>query len=274
MSVSESLKIEIRPIPNRKGIRSFSENLEYFAKFHTISCLVDPVTRKYKTGLTDEDKKYLEEKGCPYDINDLYIRGQAHPFWESLIAKVNLKPTPDFLYPGRDVLDFIKYKYLLQSKFVYSSEAEMLSGVKPEATHYIYNESEEIAIKATKIERQNFLIKKVSSLSLARKKELLLVILGENMENKNEEYVTVKFNEIIANKEQSSLLETLLEQSKESVTIAADVKKAISTNVLRKTKNGILFFETVLGYTEEDVVELLSKPDNNELYINIKSKID
>lgn len=273
MSVNENLKIEIRPIPNRNGIKEFSENLEYFSQAHIIAPFVNPVTRKYETGLSEEDIKYLKDNNFPYELSDNYIKGVAHEFWESLVVKMELTNSPIFLYPGKSLIDFVKYKYLLVNSYIYKSEEEMLSGSKPEATHFIYNETEAISLKANKLEKKNTLISKVSKLSLKRKRDIILIILNENTENKDEDYLTVKFDDILSNAEYSKQLTDLLDKNVEEVSLSAEIKTAIQKNVLRRTRQGIFFFETNLGFSEEDVRQHLSKTENQELYLNIKSKI-
>jgi hypothetical protein len=273
MTISRDLKIEIRPIPGKNGIKKFSENLEYFSQAHTVPPLVDPVTFKYATGLSKDDLEYLAENNFPHDITDNYVRGVAHPFWESSMVKTDLKNSPMFLNPGKNLMDFIKYKYLLVSQYVYSSEEEMRTGVKTEATHYIFDEGVSTIIKATKIEKRNALIKKVSGLSLKRKRDIIMIIFNENTENKDENYLTLRFEDINSDKEQVFQLETLLENSAEELSLAADVKLAIQKNVLRRTKQGIFFFETNLGFSEEDVKLFLSEDTNQELFLNIKGKI-
>ena len=272
-TVSENLKIEIRPIPNRNGIKGFSENLEYFSQAHIIAPFVNPVSMKYETGLSKEDVDHLVEKNFPYDISDTYIKGKAHEFWESSNVKVELKNSPMFLFPGKNLLDFIKYKYLLANSYIYKSEEEMLSGIKPEATHYIYDEAEAVGIKAGKLERKNDLVTKVGKLNLKRKRDIILIILNENTENKNEDYLTVRFEDIFNNKEQALQLEQLLSKSTEDVNIEAEIKHAIQKNVLKRTKQGIFFYETNLGFTEEDVKATLLDSKNQELYLNLKTKI-
>lgn len=273
MSVSENLKIEIRPIPNRNGIKEFSENLEYFSQAHILAPFVNPVSYKYETGLSEEDKKYLKDNNFPHDITDDYVKGKAHPFWESALVKVELKSSPVFLFPGKSLIDFIKYKYLLVNNYIYKSEEEMKTGAKPEATHFIYNELEAISLKANKLEKKNTLINKVSKLSLKRKRDIILILLNESTDNKDEDYLTVRFEDIFSNKDLSLQLEQLLAKSVEEVSLSAEIKTAIQKNVLRRTKQGIFYFETNLGFTEEDVKEHLSKTENQELYLNIKSKI-
>lgn len=271
--VSENLKIEIRPIPNRNGIRDFSDNLEFFSQAHVIHPFVNPVTRKYSTGLTKEDKTYLEEKGFPFDISDDYIQNIPHEFWESPAVKVELTNSPIFLYPGKSLIDFIKYKYLLVNNYIYTSEEEMLTGSKPEATHFIYDESDALALKATKIVRQNALISKIRELSLSRKRDIILILLNENTDNKNEDYLTVRFDDIVSDKNLMVQLEELLERPDEDVKLSADIKTAIQKNVLRRTQKGIFYFETNLGYSENEVKEYLLKDENQELYLTIKAKI-
>lgn len=272
MKINKDLKIEIRPIPERNGIREYSDKLEYFSQAHTIPCLVDPVSLRYATGLSKEDVEFLKEEKFPYNIDDRYVRGVAHEFWESTMLKVALKPTPMFLYPGKNLMDFVKYKYLLVSQYIYNSEAEMLSGTKSEATHYIYDESEATTLKATVIEKRNNLINKVSKLSLKRKRDMILLIYNENTENKDEDYLTVRFEDIYADKDKSKDLEELLKKSASDLSLSALIKTAIQKNVLRRTKQGIFFFESNLGFAEENVKEFLSVDANQEILLNITEK--
>lgn len=275
--VSENLKIEIRPIPNRKGIMQFSDNLRFFSKFKTVPCLVNPRTHKYETGLSEADVNYLKEQGFPYDISDKWQKGVVHPFWESEVAKVDLKPTPAFLYPGKNLIDFVKYRFLCNSKFVYKSETDMKTGNKPEATHYIYNETEELEIQAAKISEINTLIREIGKLSVLKKKQFILILTDEVVDNRSEDYLTVRFNTIIEDKDLRSKLADLIARSKdkettEEIAILADVKSFLQKGILKQTKQGIFFYDTNLGFSEEDVVKLLSAAENQEMYLNIKDK--
>lgn len=277
--IPENLKIEIRPVPNMKGIKQFSENLEYFSQPKTIPPLVNPVTRKYATGLTEKDKEYLKKEGFPYNYEDeRHIAGQPHEFWESSLIKTELPNSPIFLYPGKSLIDFIKWRYLSVSSYVYASEEEMQTGSKPEATHFIYNEEKETELKASKLEERDKLIAKVSKMPIERKRQLILIILDELVDNKKASYITVKMNEIISDKSKTNnkreRLVELLSKDKKDLALLADVKEAIQKGVLKRTKKGIFYFENNLGMFEEDVVKELQDSENNEILINIKSKIE
>lgn len=268
----EDLKIEIRPIPNRNDIRKFSDKLEYYSQAHIIAPFVNPKSLKYETGLSKEDIEYLKENNFPYNINDTFKRGEAHEFWESNLIKVELGNSPLFLYPGKSFIDFVKYKYLLVSRFVYISEEEMKSGVKPQATHYIYNEDNENAYKASRLEKRNSLIKKISELSLAKKRQLVLIINNENTDNKNDDYLAVKLEEIISGPKKAELEALLLKDSTEINTLSI-IKNAVRKNVLKKTRKGYFYFDVCLGLTETDVQEFLNNSENQEILLTIKDKI-
>lgn len=266
-------RVELRPIPNKQNIRQFSPNIEFYGGRKTIGCFVNAKTHKYNTNLDEADLEYLKEQGFPFDVNDNYIPGKPHSFWDSTTSKITLEPSVVILRPKLNPVDFVKFRYLQLSKYVYTSEAEMLEGSKPEATHYIYNEDEEIKVKASNIEQKNKLVKEVSSLSPQRQREIILIILNENTDNKDADYLAVKMDDIMRDKRYSEDLRNLLEYNKEEITLRALVRKAIQSNVLRRTKQGIYFFESNLGFDEEKVREFLSEDANQEVLISIQDKL-
>ena len=273
-NLDSKLKIEIRPVPNQRGIKEFSDNLEYFSQAHIIHPFVNPNTLKYDVGLTEDDVEELKKQGCPYNLDTTFVNGQPHEFWESSLVKTELKSTPMFLYPGSNIIDYIKYKYLQVNNYIYTSEEEMLSGSKPEATHYIYNEQVENKIKATKIQKRNALVNKLSDVSLSEKKNFILIINNEIAENKSPNDIEVALEDIMQDTDKRKKLEELLSEEAEKVSLFADIKTAIQKGVLRQTKKGIFYFDNNLGFDIEDVYKLLNDKENQEILINIKSKIE
>lgn len=269
----ENLKIEIRPIPNRGNRNKYCSDLEYLSQPHTVGPGVNHKTLKFETGLNQKDLDYLKSIDCPYDLTDTFKNGIAHPFWESTLVKISLLATPMFLYPYNNILDFIKWKYLLRSDFVYVSEEEMKNGTKPMATHYLYNEDVENEIKATALEQKISINTKFSNLSLKRKRDIIFIVTEEDTTNKNENYLTIKLEELLSTRDSLKKVESYLKQDVETVNLISEVKLAIQKNILKRTKKGIFYFENNLGFSEEDVLDFLQKPENQEIYLNIKSKL-
>jgi hypothetical protein len=275
MNKSEELKdikIEIRPIPNKKDIREYSEMLEHVSAKHILAPYLEGGSNNFATGLKKEDIEYLKKAGCPYDLNPLYEE-EKPSFWLSEIVKVQLLPSPIFLFPYRSVLDYIKWKYLLVSNYIYTSEEEIATGTKPEATHYIYDAKETVKLKAKEIEDKNSLIMQISKLSLERKRTFVLLLLNENTENFNEDELVCRFDDILANKDLKAQLIELLNADDATVSLKAIVKIALNKQVLKRTREGIFWFETKIGFREDNAIEFLSKPENQDILLGIKEKI-
>ena len=270
--VSENLKIEIRPVGNHGNIEKFSKDMSFFAQPNSIPPLVDPKTLKYVTGLSKEDVKYLKDNKFPYPFeNDVFVLGQANPFWDGQAVKVALSQKPTFLYPGKSIFDFIKYKWLCESPYVYKNETEMLTGNKPAATHFIYNESQEINSKAVLLEVIEGIKLDISKLSTDRKKNVIFLVTGETIGTKDAGWVAVRLDSIYSNEEEFERLKEVLAWDAETQDLRHTVKLAIAKNILLKSINGIRYYETILGHSEDEAVAVLK--NNQELLLTIKSKI-
>ena len=267
---NKDLKIEIRPIPNRGGIRKFSEELEYFSERHTIIPYVNK-SRKYVTGLNEADIKYLKSVGVKYDLDDNYITDTPHPLWDSQEIKVDLLNTPTFLYPYRSPLDYIKWKFISVSEYVYSSESEMEEGGKPQATHYIFNEEIEDEIKAKKLLKNYNLIQTFLSFKENEKRSFLTMVFNEDFSDKSSDSLISKYEEAINDK--PDLVLKYINNSPGELSDKAFILKAIAKGIIRKNKKGLKYFDVDLGFTVEDAYNTLNTPDNVELFNNIKEKL-
>lgn len=273
--ISKDLIIKIKIIPRSNDVRQTTQgyDMEFYTSNHIIGPFVDIHSRKYVTGLNESDIEYIKSTGFAYDLDDNYI-GVPHPFWESPLAKITLTYDPVVLMPGRNILEFIQWKYLLVSKFVYCSESDILTGLKPEATHYIYNEEEENAVKASKLQRRDDLIIKLSKLSLTRKRQFVMLIENENTDYRNEDYLRVKLNEIINNPQKINELEELLNIKNSDVTLLSDIKRCLHKNIFKKTPKGIYYLDRCLGVNETDVLEYLKDVNNQMELIEIREKLN
>lgn len=268
--LNKNLKIEIRPIPNRNKIREFSKELENFSERHTLIPYVN-YQRKYMTGLNNDDIVYLKSLGVKFDLSDDYITDTPHPLWDSQQIKVDLTSSPTFLYPYKNPLDYIKWKFILVSDYVYASEKEMQEGGKPLATHYIYNEEVEAEVKSKGIVERNKLFSIFDGLSDTQKRNLLLMVFDESFENKTTETLIERFEEAL--KYKIDKVKMYIEDDTESLVNKACIRKAIRLNIIKKASKGYYYFDVQLGVSEEDVYKNLTSEENSEILLQIKSKI-
>ena len=268
-----NLVIELRPIIDRTEISEFSDQLQYYAPPQTIHAFVNPETRKYSSGLSEFDKEYLKWKQFPYDIDETYRQGESHSFWESPVMKVDLKNSPTFLFPGKSLVDFVKYKYLLVNSYIYKSEEEMIQQTKPMATHYIYNQEIEVKRKAASISSRNELLLKISKLSPQVKRELILLIDNEITDTKGDDYLIVKFEEMLDNNAKKEKIMHYLSTEAKELSLKALIKKGIQKDVLTRNQTGIFYFNINLGLTIDAVYEFLVDKENQQILVELKSKL-
>ena len=264
-----TVNVEVRPIEvkkwhNKKGQESFTRPKK-------IQALVDPNTMKYATGLSPEDIEGLKKKGVNYDLTDNYNSEAPHPFWDSNMAIIKLENNTMF-FNLDNALEFIKVKVMKASKYVANSMADYDLGMYPEATHVIFDESEQAAITASKIEIENTAIIEASKLSLTRKIEIILVMGGKNMKSQSADFVAVELNKVL--KQDPAEFLRQLKMDKKQIANHALVLEALQKSVLRKEGQRIFHMDSPLGLDEIEVAEYLSKEENQDIKLLILQKVN
>ncbi len=98
--------------------------------------------------MTDEElKSYGEKLGVNLDTT--FKTDKPHDFYCSAQGRVKLENNT-MIFNTDNVIDAIKVGIMKGSPFVANSLKEYEEGLYPEATHYIFSEEEEIAVKAKK----------------------------------------------------------------------------------------------------------------------------
>jgi hypothetical protein len=261
--------VEVRPLESKKWHDKKGE--ESFTRPKKIQALVDSVTMKYATGLTEEDVEDLEKKGVNYDLSDNYSSETPHPFWDSGMAVVKLENNTMF-FNIDNPLDFIKIKVMKASKFVANSMTDYDNGLYPEATHVLFDEAEQADVIATKIETQNTAIIEASQISRDRKVELILILGGKNTKNQSDQFVAIELDKVIKKDPKEFL--RYLNMDKKQLSNHALVLEALQKNVLRKEGHRIYHMDSNLGVDEIEVAEYLSKEENQDIKLVILSKIN
>lgn len=263
------MKIEVRPIETKKWHGKTGK--ESFTRSKKIQALVDPSTNEYATGLTKEDIEKLRDMGITYDLSPNFNQGEPHPFWDSPMATIELKNATMF-FDTKKPLDYIKMKILKASKYVANSMKEYEEGLFPEATHVIFDESEEVEIKATKVAIKKKAIIEAAKLSKDRKIALIMILAGKNLKGKSDDFVEVELDKIIERKPKDVL--RYIEMDPEKVSLHALVLEALQKSVLRKQGHKILYYDSVIGGDVYDVVSYLQDEENQDLKLRIMSAVN
>lgn len=262
------MRIEVRPLPNEKWHGKKGE--ESFARPQKLNPLVDSRTMKYATGLNPKEEEEFG-KALDQDLSAHYVPGQEHPFWDSPLAAIKLENSTMF-FDTNIPLEAVKIKAMKASKFIANSMKDVNEGKYPEATHVIYDESEEVEEKASKIGLKQKAIVEQSKLTETRKLQIILIIDGKDLKGQSPEFITVALSDLI-DKDPSEVLR-YIEQDKKEVLNHALVIECIQKNVLRKEGHKIMYHSSVIGTDELDAAEYLMDAENQDLKLRLMKAVN
>ena len=262
------MKIEIRPIPIKRWHGKTGK--ESFTRPKKIQALVDADNMVYRTGLTEEEQEKYEGI-LKADLSKGYNPETPHEFWDSARGIVKLENATMILDTEKP-LDFIHWKIMRASKYVANSMKEYEEGLFPEATHVIFDESEEVEAKAKKIEIKNRAIKEIAQASTGKKREIILIIEGKDCKGKSEDFVTVEIDKIV-NKKPGEVLR-LIDADSAEVSAHAMVLECLQKSILRKDGHRILYHDSVLGSDIYDVIEYLLQDENQSLKLRLMTALN
>jgi hypothetical protein len=269
------MKVEVKPIeiPRWHG-KSGQEDIR---RPVVIQALVDTEKMEYATGL-DNEKKFKDNKTeeayysklLGQDLSKTFIPGKVHPFWDDTVSAVKLENNTMFFDPEKP-LDYIKIKIMKASKYVANSMKDYEEGKFPFATHVIFDEAEEVEIRASKIELKKQAMAACNGLSKDRKIQLILILTGKNIKGKSDNFVEVELDKLIEGKAKDVV--TVLNKDVAETAIKATVMEAIQKNVIRNIAGKLSYMELPLGFDVDEAVRLLNNLDQQELLIRIRAEI-
>ena len=275
--------IEIRPIEKEKWHGKKGE--ESFQRPVTIRALYDPAIMGYATGLNYKDvydatdnKEQLTEaqyysKLLKYDLSNVYDPEKAHPFWDGSLGCVRLENKTMRLDTSKP-LNYVRYKIMLSSKYVANSIQDYEKGLYSSATHYIFNEQEDIEKKAVKANLLKQAFVKVSDLPKSRKIEIINVLEDANLKGQSDNFIDVTLSRLIETRTKDVL--RLMNMDKEDLSLHSTVLEALQKSVLRKDKgkDAILYFGDPIGSDIYDTISFLKKEENQDLKLRILEAIN
>jgi hypothetical protein len=260
--------VEIRPLDIPKWHGKKGE--ESFTQPHTIECLYDPMTGGYATGLTEgEEKKYAKKLGV--DLSSVFNQDEPHPFWNSKMGRVALE-NATMIFDDTRSLDFVKVKMLKASKYVANSIKEWEEGMFPEATHVIFDESEEENIKATKALKKQKAMKLSLDLSADDKANIVQILTGKTVRGRSSNYLVGEIDDLMEDRLDDFIREA--SKDKKDLHIRGSVLEAIHRNILTKEGSSILYLSDKIGFDFESAVEWFKDPQNQNLKSSILEKLN
>lgn len=258
--------VEVKPIERSKWHgKTGKDNYDQPVTFEV---LYDPEVGGYATGLTpDEQKEYEEKTGL--DLSNNFNPEKPHPFWSTSAARIKL-PNHPIVFDTDKSMDYIKVKNLKASILIANSVRDVATS--PHATHVIYDESEEVEIKATKIQKKNKARKLSFKLSKDEKINLIQVISGLTVRGRSDDFVDVEIDKIVEEKTDEFLKYAGMD--KDEVYTRAAVLEAVHRNILTKEGSSIYYMGDKLGYDIEEVIKWFLNPQNQQMKVAILEKLN
>lgn len=259
--------VEVKPIPGKTW--HGKTGAESFKQPFVLEVLYDAQTGAYATGLTPEEaEKYGKLTG--FDLSDKFSALEPHPFWSTQPARIKL-PNQTIIFNDEKPMDFIKIKNLKASKFVANSLKDYEEGKYPDALFIIHDESEEIEVKATKIQRKNKCIAIAAKMSLEEQVNVIQIIDNKSMKGRSQNFVSVALDKVI--EENPNEFIRLCKMDKAEVHIRATILEAIYRNILTKESGAIYYMGERLANDYEECVQWFIDPQNARMKVTILEKM-
>lgn len=261
--------VEVRPIERdrwhgKKGKDSFQRPV-------TIEALVSTLTGNYSTGLTQEDRERLESI-TGYDLSPGHTPGKPHPFWNRPIGFVKLG-NQTTIFDTKKPLDEIKVKICKASPLVANSQKEYEEGKYPEALFVIFDETEDLEIRASRAAIKRQVIIEASKLSKARKSEIVQILLGISVRQQSDDFIDLKLDDAIEQHGPEKVLRTI-QRDKKRTAMHALVLEGLYKNVLRKEGTSVYYMDDQLGFDVESTIDYFLDSKNQALKAQLLEKLN
>jgi hypothetical protein len=258
--------VEVRPVEKVKW--HGKKDHENFTQPIIIECLYDNATGNYATGLNDDDKKRLEER-TGYDLSNNYT-DKPHIFWNSPAGRIKL-PAMTTVFDTKKPLDEIKVHVLKASKFVANSLKDYSEGLYPEATHIIYDEAEEVKVKASKIQRKRKAIKFAMKMSNDEKVNIIQILSDKSMRKQSQDFLDVEIDRLI--EEDTLQFLDYAQKDPAETYLRAAILEGLHRNILTKEGNIVLYMGDKIGHNIDEAVKYFSDPNNQTIKASILEKL-
>lgn len=261
------MKVEVRPLPIKRW--HGKEGKESFTQPKSVEVLFNEETGRYATGLTPEEAAEYGAK-MKVDLSDTYNPNEPHPYWSAKTSWIPLPNRTLFFETNKDA-DYIKVKNMKASKLVANSVKEYEEGKWPFATHVIFDQAEEISVKAVKVQLKRKINEMLTKATLDQKAGIVMIVSKESIKNRSQDFIDVEIDALVEERP-ADVLE-VLEMGSERVNIMSQIYLAYFQGILHKEGEAFYYMSELLGATLDDTVGFFRHPDNQKLKVSILQKI-
>ena len=257
-------KVTLKPIKKNGWLPDDHDgSIRYSKCFERLTVQATRGSGVLKTGLTEKDEQRLEKimhmaSGTLSKYNkDYWTMFRVDVPKDGLILDLSL---PE---------DELKYLVLQAHQRVANSEMERFDS--PFAEYIMTSEEQEAKVvnKKSKLKRKAY--KVFSAMSTTEMKDVLKVMGKRAGDDSSVDFIESQLDKIVTDNPQAFI--TTVEDP--TFKMRAFIDDCISSRVLVKsgTKYQLPGGDTV-GYTLEQTIEYLQNPDNQEVYLDLKGKLD
>ena len=262
--------IEVRTLPIKKW--HGKEGVESFARPKVLEVLINPNTGKYNTGLSEKEaKEYGEMMGV--DLSDIVVPETPHPYFSLKPAWITLENNTMF-FDSNKPSDAVKIKNMKASKRVANNMAAWERGEYPEATHVIFDETEEVEAKATKINLRREAVALLPKMSEEDKASVITILSDKHksVRGQSPSFITVEIDELVEDKTAEFI--KVVKMGREEVTLRARVLELVNANILTKEAGSYYYMGELIGMDYEDTVDWFKSPQNSKMKVMILEKLE
>jgi len=260
--------VEIRPIDSKKW--HDKKGKESFTQPKVVEVLYDKSTGRYATGLTEEEAaEYGKRLGV--DLSDNFSYDKPHPFWSTKAAEIRLENNT-MIFNMDNPAHFVKVKNMKASKQVANSVKEYEDGLFPDATHVIFDESEEIDLKASKIKLKEKATIVASKMSKDEKINIIQILSQKSLRGRSDNFISVEMDTIL--EEQATDFLRYATMDKQEVYVRAAILECIHRNILTKEGSAVYYMGEQIGMDYESAVSWFKDPQNSKMKVAILEKIN
>jgi len=260
--------VEVRPLPEKKWHGKTGK--ESFAQSKIIEVLYNRETGKYNTGLTPQEaEEYGKKLGV--DLSDTFHPEQAHPYWSSKPAGIELENNTKLFNTDRPV-EYVKVKNMKASKFVANSVKEWEDGLWPDATHVIFDEEEEVVQKASKIALADKATIMASKMSAEDKINMVQILSKKSIRGRSTDFINVEIADVI--KEKAAEFIRFADMGKEDVYVRAAVLECIGRDILTKEGSVVFYMGEQIGFDTEEAIQWFKNPQNQKMKVAILEQLN